>query len=741
MLLELLMKSLRYVLVVLFVVVIGREIPHAQHAHNIPDFCLGSPDTVRSGQTLVLSGKVIKGCIRVEANGTLILRSNTSVIADMIFGLPGSRLEGGTPQAPLDNVQIIGRNGPLNRSSDPEEFGRGLVWFGSVRLHGLPKTPFARVTEEPRAGQGQIFAPTTGWRSGDRIVVPGTNQPAPESTPFRPQFETRQVVVASNDVVTIQPALAFDHLGARDLDGTLRFLPHVGNLTRSIRIRSENPAGTRWHVIFVDRADVDIRYVSFVNLGRTTTEPLSGSNPVGRYPLHMHHVFGPTSPQPNGHQFTLIGNVIENGSKWGITVHNAHYGLIRDNVVFNTGGAGIMTEDGSETGNIFEHNFVVAPTGPGGDANNLLLGRESSGLWFRGPHNVVRNNVVANSFSNAIVYVNASGPAGAYGSVVIPEFQGANPAANGRPVDNSRVPLGEFSGNEMYSSMYGAIFWDVMASCCAHNWEGPTTLIKNTTLWHLGWYGAFPYATNRMLFEDWTHLNDPRTLSNANEFHTGFFFGDYPTRFVTLRRVDLQGLRYGLQAPVKAGDVGDIYGASPGVMRVEDSVLRNHTNVRFPMPFGVTGGGVWLPPRRVELHRVLFGDVPGNTGPEPQSDIRPEFSIDRGNTNVIVSGRIVVTDYNRNPGDNFEVFQEQQAPSFVVPQTGATDGLVGSPVPGLTNAQTWAQFGIAISGRVAPCANTRPRIVGFACGIQAPLPAPVPASTPAARPKRQHPTR
>lgn len=741
MLLELLMKALRYVLVVLFVVVIGREVPHAQHVHGIPDFCQGSADTVRSGQTMVLSGKVIKGCIRVEANGTLILRSNTSVIADMIFGLPGSRLEGGTPQAPLDNVQIIGRNGSLNRSSDPEEYGRGLVWFGSVRLHGLPKTPFARVTQEPRAGQGQIFAPTTGWRPGDRLLLPGTHQPAPEGPEFKPQVETAQVIVASNDVVTIQPALAFDHLGAREMDGTLRFLPHVGNLTRSIRIRSENPAGTRWHVIFVDRADVDIRYVSFVNLGRTTTAALSGSNPVGRYPLHLHHVFGPPSPQPNGRQFTLIGNVIENGSKWGITVHNSHYGLIQDNVVYNTGGAGIMTEDGSETGNIFEHNFVVAPTGPGGDENDLLLGRESSGLWFRGPHNVVRNNVVANTLSNAIVYVNASGASGVGGTAVIPEFQGANPATNGRPVDNSRVPLGEFSGNEMYSSMYGAIFWDVMASCCLETWEGPTTLIKNTTLWHIATYGAFPYGTNRMLFEDWTHLNDPRILSNVHENPTGFWFGDYLTRFITLRRVNIQGLRFGIWTPPKAGDVRDTYGASPGVMRVEDSVLRNHTNVRSTMPYGVTGGGVMLPPRRVELHRVLFGGVPGNAGPEPQSDLRPEFNLEKSETNIIVESRIVVTDYNRNPGDNFEVFQEQQAPSFVVPQNGANEGLVGAPVPGLTNQQTWAQFNIAVSGRVAPCSNTRSRIVGFACGIQAPLPAPAPASKSAARPTRKPPTR
>ena len=717
------MKVLRYVFVVLFVVVSCHAIAFAQHhPHNIPDFCRGSADTVGPGQTMVISGKVTKGCIRVEDGGRLVIRSNTTLIADMIFGLPGSRLEGGTPAQPLENVQIIGRNGALNRAADPEEFGRGLVWLGSVRLHGVPKTPFARLTEEPRAGQGQIFAQTTGWRPGDRLVLPDTTQPGNGDSKFS-EIETPQVIVASPNVVTIQPALAFDHAGARDVEGTLRFMPHVGNLTRSIRIRSENPSGTRWHVIFVDRADVDIRYVAFVNLGRTTTAPLSGSNLVGRYPLHIHHVFGPSSPQSNGRQFTLIGNVVEGGSKWGITVHNSSYGLIRDNVVFNTGGAGIMTEDGSETGNIFEHNFVVAPTGPGGDENNILLGRESSGLWFRGPHNIVRNNVVANTLSNAVVYVNASNPAGVRAAVTVPEFQGANPSTNGRPVDNARVPLAEFSGNEMYASTYGAIFWDVMANCCTDTYEGPASLIKNTTVWHITKYGAFPYATNRMVFEDWTQLNDSRLLSVEHEPGTGFVFGDYLTRFVTLRRVNIQGARVGVWVPIKGGDLRDPFGSAPGITRIEDSVLRNNTNVLMTLPYGVTGGGVNLPPRRVELHRVLFGDVPADT-PFPQVDIRPEYKLDYGpNINAIVSNRIIVTDYNRVTGQNFEVFWEQQAPDFTVPQTGSFFGLVGAPVGGLSNQQAWAQFGIAVSGAVTPCRDTRPRIVGFACGIRPPAPA------------------
>jgi hypothetical protein len=236
----------------------------------------------------------------------------------------------------------------------------------------------------------------------------------------------------------------------------------------------------------------------------------------------------------------------------------------------------------------------------------------------------------------------------------------------------------------------------------------------------MGRYGAFPYATNRMVFEDWTHLNDPRILASEHERPAGFLFADYLTRFITLRRVNIQGVRFGVWAPPKAGDTRDIYGSAPGVMVVEDSELRNHTNVLTTMPWGVTGGGVLLPPRRVELRRVLFGSVPGDTGPVKQADILPDYKLNTEGINAIVSSRIIVTDYNRVSGDSFEVFQEQQAPSFVVPRTGSADRLIGAPVDGLTNQQAWAQFGIAISGAVAPCSDRREKIVGFTCAIRAP---------------------
>ena len=97
-----------------------------------------------------------------------------------------------------------------------------------------------------------------------------------------------------------------------------------------------------------------------------------------------------------------------------------------------------------------------------------------------------------------------------------------------------------------------------------------------------------------MVFEDWTHLNDSRLLAVDHEPGTGFVFGDYLTRFVTLRRVNIQGARVGVWVPIKGGDLRDPFGSSPGITRIEDSTLRNNTNVLMTLPYGVTGGGAMV---------------------------------------------------------------------------------------------------------------------------------------------------
>jgi hypothetical protein len=69
-----------------------------------------------------------------------------------------------------------------------------------------------------------------------------------------------------------------------------------------------------------------------------------------------------------------------------------------------------------------------------------------------------------------------------------------------------------------------------------------------------------------------------------------------------------------------------------------------------------------------------------------------------------------VYNYDKVVGNNFQVFYQQQAPDFVVPQSSGST--VGSPVAGLTNQQNWDIYGIAIAGAICPTTNTRPDVVG-----------------------------
>src|SRR5262249_32185097 len=150
------------------------------------------------------------------------------------------------------------------------------------------------------------------------------------------------------------------------------------------------------HTLFTRSADVDIRYVLFQQLGRTTNADLDPvTNHIGRYSLHMHHIKGPLPIPADGYQFTLKGNAVDGDtdgvrSKWGITIHDSHYGLIEDNVVYNVAGSGIVTEDGSESYNVFQRNFVMRISGTGA---RLDGGRDGVGFWFRGPNNYIRDNV------------------------------------------------------------------------------------------------------------------------------------------------------------------------------------------------------------------------------------------------------------------------------------------------------------------------------------------------------------
>ena len=289
----------------------------------------------------------IADVIGIAAGGALRFRTdiNTLLQVGVLLVQPNGILEVGTASQPISSsvtAEIIIRNRSLNGTSDPDQYGTGLISIdGIVTMHGAVKTPtFVRTATEPRAANTTLTLeqPVTGWRVGDRIFLPDTRQVHPDNwfnENYALQIEERtiQSISADGRTITLSSALSFDHRGARDADGVstvlsngIKLLPHVGNLTRNIVIRSENPSGTRGHTLLTHRTNAEISYVQFQDMGRTKAEPLSRStNHIGRYPLHAHHLWGPTNPTNTGYQFKFVGNAINDSLKWPMAIHGSHY--------------------------------------------------------------------------------------------------------------------------------------------------------------------------------------------------------------------------------------------------------------------------------------------------------------------------------------------------------------------------------------------------------------------------------
>src|SRR6202011_2636325 len=201
----------------------------------------------------------------------------------------------------------------------------------------------------------------------------------------QPQWEqlTVQSVSADGLTVTLTAALQFDHLGARDHNGVLNYLPQVADMTRNVSIHSQSATGTRGYTLFTNRADVNINNTGFGGLGRTKGQDSSGNllnfddttfnsdgsvshvgtNQENRNAVTFLDLVGPGSRQADGYQYTFVGNSVSCPLNpmpflWGISVQNSFYGLIQNNDLYNWFGAGIFV-DGVSSYNRVDGNFVI----------------------------------------------------------------------------------------------------------------------------------------------------------------------------------------------------------------------------------------------------------------------------------------------------------------------------------------------------------------------------------------------
>lgn len=626
----------------------------------------------------------------VEVDGTLRFApdSNTRLKTGNLTVMEAGSLEIGTADHPIGagvKAEVIIADQPIDKNVDPGQIGTGIEGLGKVTMHGSVKTPtFVRLAKEPAAGDTTLVfeQAVSGWMTGDHLVLPDTRQlRSNERGPnYEPQDEEVQVASISSNQVTLAAPLRHDHKGARDGLGKLEFLPHAGNVTRNVVIRSENPEGTRGHMIFIYHANVDLRYVEVRDMGRTKMGVLDnsefdnsgrltkfGTNQIGRYAIHFHHDFGPKAVPANGYQFTLIGNAVNGAPKWGITVHNSHYGLVRDNVVYNTRGAGIVTEDGTESFNIFDHNFALRIEGSGDFAPRSGYGGptpdpggEGAGFWFRGPNNYIRNNVAANA--DAFGFGLA---AGSLGTVHIPASKGADTSQINEtvPLDTTGAAVLEFTNNEAYGAMQAGVAW---------GWNGT---VADLRVWHTSRHGLTATPADKLLVDHITVRGDKSVLSRQVETAAGVWISNYVAKTIVVRSADIQGMRVGVTSPFYQEFRAVEPSRGDGSVAVDGGYFRDYIGVSVATVYSSSaenGAAV----KSATVRDAVFDplDVPADPL-NPSVAISMNYGMQSADPDP--RDPISIYNFNKKQGDNFKVFYSLDAPPSAAPCHDARAGIGG----------------------------------------------------------------
>ncbi len=695
----------------------------------------------------------------VQAGGSLDFATNinTELMVINLLVLQNGTLQVGTASNPVAagvTAQIVFPNVPLNTSAttqltiddgtptlttvgsqppgtvlDPSQYGDGLIGLGNVTMAGQPMTQtWLPLAANANAGDTTLTLaqPVSGWNVGDTVYLPDTQEPDANGdmgnpwTPYVPAEEKVKIAgISSNGLtITLATPLQYSHDGMQNDAGTW-FLPDVADMTRNVMVHSQSASGTRGYTMFTDRANVDLQYVSFGGLGRETDAFPNdttydangnvtniGTNQENRNAVTFLHLIGPTTAQPDGYQYTFTGNVVfcplsPMPYRWGINLYDSDYGLVSNNVVINWAGAGIVALVGSETGNMIANNFVSEISGTGNRADtrgNQDFAFEGSAYWFAGFNNYVDNNVASDcAYAGYTYYGNTNGA-----GVMAPPYQGADYSqyVNIHPMG---IPILQMNGNEVYGvTPVGLTIWYLGAGNTTTISNMPASTVEGFTAWHTSCYAYYGYQTTELTLDHFTALSDPSLQAEPDTNAVGLFFSDYLTNNFTVNNADVEGFYIGYD--------GGTYAS--GTINLENSYFDNVTDVmdRTASAEATNSDSALLPARTLLLNNDTFGllkGLPWDVGQTENAIVMAyhDGSGNGGYENWTVSDQVFVTNYNGVSGDNFQVFYTQQAANFVLPQTQGTKE-IGSPVAGLTNAQAWAQYGIALAGEVAPSSAT-----------------------------------
>jgi hypothetical protein len=283
---------------------------------------------------------------------------------------------------------------------------------------------------EPASVSSLASATLTGWKSGDRLYFLGCKNADRTAAISLVGMEAEYRTIngaPSGNTITLSSALTYAHGGtAHQTEAVYRY-PKIQNLTRDLVFTSEGTdveTDYRGHFLVTHDSHVDVRYASFVNMGRSfPTGDVSSPHPGfkrGRYPFHIHHVHREatlTTVDGAGDAYNFyvkgvsvyndtdptadLGGIIGlSGPSWGMVIHDSHFGYLGYCDVNWYFGFGIGTEEGHETHNRIEFNRVMYGYGTSLRVDSLGTddgGEAGSCYWFAGGDNYVDDCIAANS--------------------------------------------------------------------------------------------------------------------------------------------------------------------------------------------------------------------------------------------------------------------------------------------------------------------------------------------------------
>ena len=451
-----------------------------------------------------------RGRLKFSANQSSQLRIDTMVIestGELIIGTKNTPIQSGVTV----NILFVD-NGDLDLVRDPLMFGRGILAMGKVSIHGQNKTTHLKVANDPLMGNTQLTLSSApkNWNIGDTLVLAGTKYSGWkwDNTVLAviyhgTQDETLTITDIQNNIITFDPPLQYDHFTPRaDLKTS------VGNYSRNITVATENAESTprhrRGHVMFVHHANVDVRYASFLQLGRTSKDLLSfnaedivdmqvDSNVRARYPFHFHRSGVTDVKNPA----IGIGNAVFGSPGWGFVHHDSN-AILHNNVSFDTFGAGFVAETGNEIG-VWTNNLAIKAEGNsafnpknGNPREAFDIGRTGDGFWFQG-RMVRANDNIAASVNHGYVYLHrGSGMLSFEGSIfMLPEALTRAPRLTA-PDD---TPILNFDNNEAFASTVG--IYVVKAN--PNQGHGIRSHLSNFTGWEVRAGAAIEYTSHYLL--------------------------------------------------------------------------------------------------------------------------------------------------------------------------------------------------------------------------------------------------